>query len=52
MPAEPVSGPAGVLRDDFLDGSGQGPELVLLPSGRFQMGAHEEEHKAALQAGS
>ena len=52
LPAEPVGGPGGVLRDDFLDGSGQGPELVLLPSGRFQMGAHEEEHKAALQAGS
>ena len=52
MPAEPVSGPAGVLRDDFLDGSGQGPELVLIPSGRFQMGAHETEHKAAIQAGS
>ncbi|WP_312436877.1 SUMF1/EgtB/PvdO family nonheme iron enzyme [Janthinobacterium sp.] len=51
MPA-PVQGPLGVLRDAFLDGSGQGPELVVLPSGRFQMGAHEEEHKAALQAGS
>ena len=51
MPA-PVQGPLGVLRDVFLDGSGQGPELVVLPSGRFQMGAHEEEHKAALQAGS
>ena len=49
---EPVANADGVLRDDFLDGSGQGPELVLIPSGRFQMGAHELEHKAALQAGS
>ena len=54
-PAEAVQTVAnaeGVLRDDFLDGTGQGPELVLIPSGRFQMGAHETEHKAALQAGS
>ncbi|MGK5080529.1 SUMF1/EgtB/PvdO family nonheme iron enzyme [Janthinobacterium sp. HLX7-2] len=52
----PVANADGVLRDDFLDGAGQGqgrgPELVLIPSGRFQMGAHEMEHKAALQAGS
>ena len=51
-PLAPVAAPTGLLRDDFLDGSGQGPELVCLPSGRFQMGAHEEEHKAALKAGS
>ena len=54
-PAEAVQTVAnaeGVLRDDFFDGTGQGPELVLIPSGRFQMGAHETEHKAALQAGS
>lgn len=51
-PAEPVANAEGILRDDYLDGSGQGPELVLIPSGRFQMGAHEMEHKAALQAGS
>lgn len=50
--AEPVANADGVLRDDFLDGAGQGPELVLIPSGRFQMGAHEVEHKAAMQAGS
>ena len=50
--AEPVANAEGILRDDFLDGAGQGPELVLIPSGRFQMGAHELEHKAALQAGS
>ena len=51
-PPAPVAAPTGLLRDDFLDGSGQGPELVCLPSGRFQMGASDEEHKAALQAGS
>ena len=49
---ETVANAEGVLRDDFLDGTGQGPELVLIPSGRFQMGAHETEHKAAMQAGS
>ncbi|KAB8045069.1 bifunctional serine/threonine-protein kinase/formylglycine-generating enzyme family protein [Janthinobacterium aquaticum] len=56
--AAPVTAPAsipaadGLLRDDFLDGSGQGPELVLIPSGRFQMGSNEEEHKAAMRAGA
>lgn len=49
---QPVANAEGILRDDFLDGAGQGPELVLIPSGRFQMGAHEAEHKAAIQAGS
>ena len=48
QPLAPVAAPTGLLRDDFLDGSGQGPELVCLPSGRFQMGAQEQEHKAAL----
>lgn len=49
---EPVAGADGLLRDDFLDGTGQGPELVLIPAGRFQMGSHEEEHKAAIHAGA
>lgn len=48
----PVAGVDNLLRDDFLDGAGQGPELVLIPSGRFQMGSHEEEHKAAMRAGA
>ena len=48
----PVPGPDGLLRDAFVDGTGQGPELVLIPSGRFQMGSHEEEHKAAMRAGA
>ncbi|MBG6221347.1 MULTISPECIES: SUMF1/EgtB/PvdO family nonheme iron enzyme [unclassified Janthinobacterium] len=49
---EPVANAEGILRDAFLDGAGQGPELVLIPSGRFQMGAHEMEHKVAIEAGS
>jgi formylglycine-generating enzyme required for sulfatase activity len=41
-----------ILRDRFLDGSGRGPELVLLPTGRFQMGSPEHERAIAMAAGS
>lgn len=48
----PVADPEGVLRDRFLDGSGKGPELVLIPTGRFQMGSTEQERRIAMQAGA
>jgi len=51
-PSSPVADPEGVLRDRFLDGTGKGPELVLLPTGRFQMGSPEHERKKAMAAGS
>jgi formylglycine-generating enzyme required for sulfatase activity len=50
--ASPVADLEGVLRDRFLDGVGKGPELVLLPTGRFQMGSPEHERKIAMGAGS
>ncbi|MES3020983.1 MAG: SUMF1/EgtB/PvdO family nonheme iron enzyme [Pseudomonadota bacterium] len=42
----------GVLRDAFLDGAGKGPELVLIPTGRFQMGSAQHERDKAIAAGS
>ncbi|MGJ7916345.1 SUMF1/EgtB/PvdO family nonheme iron enzyme, partial [Massilia sp. LXY-6] len=51
-PASPVADLEGVLRDRFLDGEGRGPELVLLPTGRFQMGSPEHERELAAAAGS
>jgi formylglycine-generating enzyme required for sulfatase activity len=48
----PVADADGVLRDRFLDGTGEGPELVLIPTGRFQMGSPEHERKIAMAAGS
>jgi formylglycine-generating enzyme required for sulfatase activity len=51
-PASPVADTEGVLRDRFRDGEGKGPELVLLPTGRFQMGSPEHERKVAMAAGS
>ena len=48
----PVADAAGVLRDRFLDGSGVGPDLVLIPTGRFQMGSSEHEREMAVKAGS
>ncbi|WP_317203804.1 bifunctional serine/threonine-protein kinase/formylglycine-generating enzyme family protein [Janthinobacterium sp.] len=51
-PASPVADANGVLRDRFLDGTGKGPELVLIPTGRFQMGSPEHERKIAMEAGS
>ena len=50
--ASPVADASGVLRDRFLDGSGAGPDLVLIPTGRFQMGGNSYEHSVALKAGS
>ncbi|HEX8606276.1 MAG TPA: SUMF1/EgtB/PvdO family nonheme iron enzyme [Pseudoduganella sp.] len=50
--ASPVADPSGVLRDRFRDGSAVGPDLVLIPTGRFQMGGTEHEHVVARQAGS
>jgi formylglycine-generating enzyme required for sulfatase activity len=51
-PASPVADAEGVLRDRFLDGAAKGPELVLLPTGRFQMGSPDHERKIAIAAGS
>jgi formylglycine-generating enzyme required for sulfatase activity len=51
-PASPVADLEGVLRDRFLTGDGKGPELVLLPTGRFQMGSPEHERRIAIEAGS
>jgi len=48
----PVADAEGVLRDRFTDGSGVGPDLVLIPTGRFQMGSNEYEHKIAVKAGA
>ena len=51
-PGSPVADASGVLRDRFLDGSGIGPDLVLIPTGRFQMGSSEYERAIAIKAGS
>src|SRR5471032_651894 len=32
-PGSPVADPTGVLRDRFVDGTGVGPDLVLIPTG-------------------
>jgi formylglycine-generating enzyme required for sulfatase activity len=54
--AEPAPGAEadsdGILRDRFLDGSGTGPALVVIPGGRFQMGSPEHERKIAMAAGA
>lgn len=50
--SSPVADAEGVLRDRFADGSGVGPDLVLIPTGRFQMGSNEHEHKIAVKAGA
>jgi len=51
-PDSPVADTEGVLRDRFADGSGSGPDLVLIPTGRFQMGSNEVERRRAMEAGS
>ncbi|MRV72485.1 SUMF1/EgtB/PvdO family nonheme iron enzyme [Duganella sp. FT92W] len=51
-PGSAVADASGVLRDRFLDGAGTGPDLVLIPTGRFQMGSSEHERQIAVKAGS
>ena len=51
-PASPVADADGLLCDPLLDGAGSGPSLVLIPTGRFQMGSHEHERKIAMAAGA
>lgn len=51
-PGSPVADEDGVLRDPFLEGEGSGPALVLVPTGRFQMGSHEHERKIAMASGA
>ncbi|MDB5749345.1 MAG: serine/threonine protein kinase, partial [Massilia sp.] len=41
-----------LLRDRFRDGTGEGPELVVVRAGRFQMGSPEHERKIAMAAGA
>jgi len=51
--AAPTAAAAPVLmRDRFLDGSAEGPELVVLRAGRFQMGSPEHERRIAMAAGA
>jgi formylglycine-generating enzyme required for sulfatase activity len=54
--APPMPGPAadsdGALRDRFLDSSGAGPALALIPAGRFEMGSPEHERRIAMAAGA
>jgi formylglycine-generating enzyme required for sulfatase activity len=51
-PASPVADTEGVLRDRFEGGETRGPDLVLLPTGRFQMGSPDHERKIAMASGS
>ena len=57
-PGSPVADNRGVLRDAFIDGVDgvgdgcTGPELVLIPTGRFQMGSPEHERRKSQEAGS
>jgi len=50
-PAAPVDAPT-LLRDRFVDGEGEGPQLVVLRAGRFQMGSPEHERKIAMASGA
>lgn len=48
----PAVDPGAILHDPFTDGSGNGPALVLIQAGRFEMGSPEHERRIAMAAGS
>lgn len=50
-PTSPVADPQGIFRDRLQDGA-DGPELVLLATGRFHMGSPEHERAIATAAGA
>lgn len=41
-----------IICDPFLDGSGSGPKMVVVPGGRFLMGSSLQERQIAIVAGS
>jgi len=58
-PTEPASAPTApsvpigsLLRDAFLDGSGNGPVMAPIPAGRFEMGSPDHERRIAMAAGA
>ncbi|QOL49157.1 SUMF1/EgtB/PvdO family nonheme iron enzyme [Massilia litorea] len=51
-PTRPAIEPPTLLRDRFLEGEGEGPELVVLRAGRFQMGSPEHERRIAMACGA
>jgi len=51
-PSTPALDAGAILRDPFTDGSGNGPALVLIQAGRFEMGSPEHERRIAMAAGS
>jgi formylglycine-generating enzyme required for sulfatase activity len=51
-PVALVADGEGLLRDRFVDGSGAGPALVLVPAGRFEMGSAEHERRIAMAHGA
>ena len=51
-PAPPSVPIGSLLRDPFLDGSGNGPVMAPIPAGRFQMGSPEQERRIAMAAGA
>lgn len=44
-PAKAQTRTGDLFRDPFISGSGHGPEMVVLPTGRFTMGSPESEHR-------
>ncbi|MDQ2821492.1 MAG: SUMF1/EgtB/PvdO family nonheme iron enzyme [Pseudomonadota bacterium] len=50
-PGSPVADTQGIFRDELRDGTGA-PELILIATGRFHMGAPEHERAVASAAGA
>jgi len=54
-PADPAPAQTdqhAILRDPFIDGSGHGPVMVPVATGRFEMGSPERERRIAMASGA
>lgn len=47
--AKPLPAPGTVFRDSFVGGKGEGPDMIAIPGGSFEMGSTENDSERPIQ---